>query len=84
MKTALKNAWLDPVVKEHFFTTPLAMQSSVRGGARRSHDEMNSGNKAPPKKNNAKGGGKSGKGKGKGKASKNERASETLLPLIKG
>ena len=73
-KDALRAAWRDPVVKERFLTTPVALTSAAQpkrswdGGASESQD----GHGKRPKGNKkgsgrGKGGGAKGKGKGKGK-----------------
>ena len=70
---ALKTAWQDPVTKERFFTTPLALQASVRGQKRNFQDPAGleptpgaraRGGKGKGRGNN-KGNGKNGKGNGK-------------------
>ena len=61
---ALKDAFQDPVTKERYFNTPLALVATLRG-QKRTYDEAN--NPTHP------GGGNPGGGKGKGKGRKNPR-----------
>ena len=66
-KDALRISWQDPVVKERFLTTPVALSSSST--SKRSFDQ--GGDHRPSgggKRSKAKGGGCKGKGKGKGKS----------------
>ena len=76
--TALRASWRDPVVKERFLTTPIALAAS---GSKRNFDNGDSLTGAKKLRNNGgggrgkgkvKGAGK-GKGKGKGKVSAGER-----------
>ena len=74
--TALRAAWRDPVVKERFLTTPVALAAA--GGSKRAYDGDGGGNPRPGKRTQSAGRGKgsykgkpaAGKGKGKGKGGK--------------
>lgn len=71
-EAALRAAWKDPVVKERFLTTPVAL--SAAGGGKRPADPStgqpaNAGKKSRGNQKGSKGGGR-GKGKGKGKGGK--------------
>ena len=59
MGAALRSSWKDPVVKERFFTTPLALQG---GSRKRPAESMEAHAESRPK-----GGPSRPKGKGKGK-----------------
>ena len=65
VKDALRLAWQDPVVKERYFTTPIALSTSA--GSKRQWDAGHGGPGGGKKTKGAKGSGGSGKGKGKGK-----------------
>ena len=58
MGTALRDSWRDPVVKERYFTTPLALQGASR---KRSAENMEARPKGATNRNK-------GKGKGKNKS----------------
>jgi len=69
LKDALRKAWLDPVIKERNFTTPLAF-SFLEGGSRKrswdtalSEDTWGGGAEKQDKGGKGKGKGKKGKGK---------------------
>ena len=81
LDVALRTSWVDPVVKERFFTTPLCWEA-IESAQRRSDSQQEFPMKAPRTgsydNNKGKGKGKmtEGKGKGKGKESEVEGCAE--------
>ena len=66
---ALKEAYENPIVKERYFTTPLALATTVRSGKRAFDQVDNDGGKGRKGDKGRKGKGKGKKGKGRGKDS---------------
>ena len=69
---ALRRSWADPIIKERYLTTPMALSSvSTKRQAFNNSQQSGSNRSSPYAKGNKKGGkGKKGGGKGKGKGRK--------------